>query len=62
MRRQGFQKIKRAKAVVRKVVPQTIVTACPNNPGVPPFDFLWSQCNHAILVLIHVMEIVFIGG
>src|SRR5262249_49542477 len=43
-----------------KFVPQSIVAASPHDPGVAAFDLISGELNNAVLLLIHVVEVVFI--
>src|SRR6266853_6155522 len=61
MRRDGLKKVQRSEAIGSEMAPKAIVATRPNDPSITSFDFLLRQCDHAIFILIHVMEVVFVG-
>src|SRR5207245_6622946 len=57
----SLKKVQRSDTIVGEVVPKAIVATIPNHPSITSFDFLRCKADHAIFVLVHVMEIVFVG-
>src|SRR5205085_9525168 len=58
VRRYRLQKIDRASTRRRQAIPEAVVAAGPDKPGVAALDFCQRQRNSTV----HVVEIVHVGG
>jgi hypothetical protein len=56
MRRENFQEIHRAEALVYEIIPEAVVAAGPNDPVIASFNFIGGKLNSAV----HIFEIIFI--
>ena len=57
MGRKNLEQIHGTEALADEVIPETVITAGPNDPIVAPFDFVGRKSHRAV----HVFEIIFIG-